>query len=249
MMNTRRARTRATAASLVLVLMLGAIAGCATAVPAEAPQPTVSGLDGVRRIVVVTSRDSRFATIQTSSDATRVLDQVMKFLPYGPNSWFTVPAGWIARWAMTSLFDTPSTSNALQGVTPGLVVADAFARTLRLSQPLDHIIAVEGEPTGDTRRNADAIVRLTVSAWGVVPVRDGNPQLVAGFADVRAQMVRTETGALIWEHQEDVTDPERLPLDELSRDRALSRARLVDVLERAGRRLANELVYARGGRN
>jgi hypothetical protein len=66
-----------------------------------------------------------------------------------------------------------------------------------------------------------------------------HPPQVAGFADVRVEMVRRETGVVVWEHEEDVTHPERFSLDALSKDRVV-----VNVLERAGRRLANEVVYA-----
>jgi hypothetical protein len=71
-----------------------------------------------------------------------------------------------------------------------------------------------------------------------------HPPQVAGFADVRVEMVRRETGVVVWEHEEDVTHPERFSLDALSKDRALVHEVVVNVLERAGRRLANEVVYA-----
>jgi hypothetical protein len=76
-------------------------------------------------------------------------------------------------------------------------------------------------------------------------VRKGTPQQVAGFADVRAQMVLRETGVVVWEHEEDVTHPERLAVDTVIGNRALAREELMEVLERAGRRLASELIYAR----
>jgi hypothetical protein len=46
---------------------------------------------------------------------------------------------------------------------------------------------------------------------------------------------------VVWAYEEDVTHPERFSLP------ALTSELLNDVLERAGRRVANELVYARGG--
>jgi len=59
-------------------------------------------------------------------------------------------------------------------------------------------------------------------------------------------MVVRETGVVVWEHDEDVTHPERLARD-VARDRGVARQELIEVLEQAGRRLANELVYARNG--
>jgi hypothetical protein len=136
-------------------------------------------------------------------------------------------------------------SAAPRDITPGAVVAEAFARSLQLSGPFDEVVALGREPVGETRRNVDAIVRLTVPTWGLMSVRDGDAPLVAGFADVRAQLVARESGVVLWEHEEDVTHPERFSVETLKRDRALSREELIEVLERAGRRLATEFLYAR----
>jgi hypothetical protein len=116
-----------------------------------------------------------------------------------------------------------------------------------MSGPFDEIVTMDREPVGDARRNADAIVRLSVPSWGFVPVREGDPQLVAAFADVRAEVVLRETGVVAWRHDEDVTHPDRLSLETFTGDRALTREELIGVLERARRRLASELLYARGG--
>jgi hypothetical protein len=146
------------------------------------------------------------------------------------------------------LVDTERTSSTVPpDITPGSVVAGTFARTLLMSGPFDEIVTMDREPVGDARRNADAIVRLSVPSWGFVPVREGDPQLVAAFADVRAEVVLRETGVVAWQHDEDVTHPDRLSIETFTRDRALTREELIGVLERAGRRLASELLYARGG--
>ena len=77
-------------------------------------------------------------------------------------------------------------------------------------------------------------------------VREGEPDLLSAFADVRAQMVLRGTGVVVWEDNEDVTNPERLPLEAFTKDREFTRHELTEVLERAGQRLASELLYARG---
>ena len=129
------------------------------------------------------------------------------------------------------------------------VVAGAFAQTVLASGgPQPQIVVTDREPVGDQRKDADAIVRVAVPAWGVVRVQDGKPPLVAAFADVRAELVLRETGVVLWKHDEDVTHPERLPEGALGGDRAAARERLTEVLERAGRRMGNELVYAMGRR-
>ena len=102
------------------------------------------------------------------------------------------------------------------------------------------------EPIGDDRRGLDAITRVTVPEWGLMRVRAGDPDLLSAFADVRAQMAVPTTGVIVWETSQDMTGPERLPLASF-RDRRFTRQQLVDLLERAGQRLASELLYARNG--
>ena len=232
-------------AALALGLALTITSACATsAPPPTARSRSTVALDGVRRVVVVSSGESRFAVVEGGKESARTIDEVTKRLPFkdilGPIA-RAVYAG--VSWLM----DSDRTSSVPKDVSPGAVVADAFARALQVTGPFNHIAALEREPIGDERRGADAIIRLSVPAWGLMRVREGTANQVAGFADVRAQMVLRETGVVVWEHEEDVTHPERLSLETLTRDRALTRQELVDVLERAGRRLASELVYARNG--
>ena len=233
--------------ALRVLVLIAVLSGCASAPPTSAPRPRLSGaaLDDVRRVVVVTSGESRFAVLERSKEPGRDFDEVMKWLPFKE---IIGPIAKAVYGGVTALIDGGRASTAVpKDVSPGAVVADAFARTLQVSGPFNQIAALDREPVGDERRQADAIVRLSVPSWGLMRVREGSPDLVAGFADVRAQMVLRETGVVIWEHDEDVTHPQRLALDAFTHDRALTRQELVDVLERAGRRLANELVYARGG--
>lgn len=238
------AKLSAAAWALGLALLIGAMTGCVSSPPASPSRPAVA-LDDVRRVVVVASGESRFVVMQEKQEPGRVFDEVLKWLPYKE---IVVPIAHAVYWGITRLIDAERVSAiAPRDVSPGTVVAEAFARTLRLNRAFDEIVPVDREPVADARRNVDAIVRLGVPSWGLVTVREGSPQLVAGFADIRAQMVLRETGVVVWEHEEDVTHPERFSLEALTGDRALARDGLVDVLERAGRRLASELVYGRSG--
>src|SRR5262249_6241492 len=110
---------------------------------------------------------------------------------------------------------------------------------------LQQVTLLDREPVGADRRDADVIVRLAVPTWGLLRVREGKPALVSGFADVRAQVVAPETGAILWEHEEDVTHPDPVTLETFSRDGEFARQEMTDLLERAGRRLASEYLYAR----
>ena len=233
--------------TVVLVLVVAALAGCAASAPAPAPalRPTKAGLDGVRRLVIVASGPSEFAVDQGTKQAPRELDEVLKWLPYQE---IVVPIAKAVYWGITWLFDTARASDTLApDVAPGVVAAEAFARSLMASGgPFYEIVATDREPVGAARRNAEAILRLSVPSWGFVRVREGQPARVAAFADVRAEIVLRETGVVAWQHQEDVTHPEELSLEAVTGNRALARDQLTGVLERAGRRLASEFVYTWG---
>jgi hypothetical protein len=228
---------------LVLVLVSGGLAGCASSVPVPPPRPVGAGLDGLHRVVIVPSGETRFSVVQPSDEPPRELDEILKWLPYRE---ILVPVARAVFWGVTWLMNSARDSGgAPRDITASAVVAEAFARGLQASGPFDAVIPLGQEPVGEARRNVDAIVRLTVPAWGLVSVQDGDAPLVAAFADVRAQLVARENGVVVWEYEEDVTHPVRLAAGALKQDRALSREALIEVLERAGSRLANELVYAR----
>ena len=234
---------------LVVVITLSSFfSGCASSAPAppvaSAPRASVAALDGIRRVVVVSSGESQFSVEPGSREPGAEFESIMKWLPYKE---ILVPVARAVYWGITWLRDDARKSSTMpHDVTPAAVVIEAFARTIVGVGPFDTIAALDREPVGDVRRNADAIVRVSVPSWGLVRVRDAGQGFAAAFADVRAQIVLRENGIVVWEHEEDVTSPGRLPLDSLMSDPTLTREELVDVLERAGRRLGSELLYAQG---
>ena len=236
----------ATTSLVVVALGLAFVSGCASSSPPPAPRPRASNaVADVRRLVVVTTGESKFTVLQETTDPGREFDDVVKWFPFKD---VLVPIARAVYSGLSALINADRAAGTVpKDVVPGAVVTEAFARALQASGPFNQIVATDREPVGDERRRADAIVRLAVPSWGLMRVREGNADAVAGFADVRAQMVLRETGVVVWEHEEDVTQPGRLSLDAFKRDRALTRQELVDVLERAGRRLASELLYARDG--
>lgn len=238
----------ATTSLVALALLVTIVAGCASSAPPPAPRPRPSSaaITDVRRVVVVTTGESKFTIMQEATkESASVLDEVLKWVPY---KGIVIPIARTVYGIVSSMIETDRAADTVpRDVAPATVVTEAFARALQVSGPFNQIVATDREPVGDERRLTDAIVRLTVPSWGLMRVREGDADVVAGFADVRAQMVLRETGVIVWEHEEDVTHPGRLSLDAFKRDRGLTRQELVDVLERAGRRLANELIYARDG--
>jgi len=225
---------------VAIVILATLMVGCASA--AVPTPPRAVALEGLHRVAVVPSGETRFAGVTSSKDPGPELEDILKWLPYKE---VLVPIARLVYRGVSWLMNERENA-APRDVTPGAIVAEAFVRSLRVSGPFDEIVTLEKEPVGDARRNLDAIVRVTVPTWGLLSVREGETPQVAGFADVRAQLVARESGVILWQHEEDVTHPERLTLSALKQDRSLSREELVEVLDRAGRRLASELLYARG---
>jgi hypothetical protein len=231
------------AVAVLLVLIVVVLSGCASTSP---PQPTARPFDNLRQLVVVASGDTTFAVTEHSAEPGRTLDEILKWGSFG--GWWWKPAADLAHRGINWLLQLNRQSDAsagLRGVSPREVVAAAFASTLLASGQYDDISTLTAEPSGDGRRGADAIVRLAVPAWGLMRVREGEPDLHSAFADVRAELVLRGTGVVVWTRTEDVTDLERVPLATFTADPKFTRQQLIDVLERAGQRLASELLYAR----
>jgi hypothetical protein len=233
--------------AVLLALAVLPLWGCASSTPPPTPvaQPAQRPFDNVRRLAVVASGESRFAVLEHSAEPGRTFDEVLKWNAYG--SLFRPLAVLVHQginW-LVGLDRAADTAPDASGLSPRLVVTDAFARALAASGRFDTIRTLEREPIGEDRHGVDAIARLMVPEWGLVRVRAGEPDLMSAFADVRAEMTIPGTGVILWETSQDVTDPERLPLQSFVRDRRFTRQQLIDVLERAGQRLASELLYAR----
>ena len=210
--------------------------------------PAARPFDDVKRVVVVVSGDSSFSIVEHAVEPGRTFDEVIKWLPWVQYQAALRPAAQLLHrginWALGADRSAVAVSS-LQGVSPRLVVADSMAKTLEASGWFTDVRTFDREPTGEDRRNADAIVRVSVPAWGLVRVREGEPGLLSGFADVRGQMAMRGTGVVLWEYREDVTNPEQIPVDAFLGDRQFARQEMIDVLERAGQRLANEMLYSR----
>jgi hypothetical protein len=236
-------------AAVLLVSTIG-LSACAS----STPPPPATGVprDTLQRVVIVGSGDTKFTVTPENAEAARTFDgivsEVVKWMPFRYGM-ILAPLAKAVHSAISSSADAKRTTAAaahVAGVSPRSVVADAFARRLEASGQFSEVRRVEREPAGDERRRADAIIRLTVPEWGLVRVREGKPDLLAAYADVHAQIVLPATGAVVWEHAEDVTHPERLPRAALTGDGDVARHELREVLERAGQQVASEFLYARG---
>jgi len=236
---------RAIPAGLVLVVL--SLAGCASSTPPS--RPAARPFDDVRRVIVVPSGgDSAFAVIEYSAEPGRTFDEILKWIPWLPYQAALRPAAQLVHrginWALEA--DRAATATTrLQGLSPRSVVAESVARTLETTGWFDEVRVVEREPGAEERRGTDALIRVAVPTWGLVRVRDGDEGLLSGFADVRGQMAMPRTGIVLWEESQDVTSPEQIPVDAFLRDGDFARQEMVVVLERAGQRLANELLYSR----
>ena len=237
-------------AVVVVVLAVVAITGCASS--SSVPAPTAAPrFDHVREVAVVVSGESQFSVLDDSAEPGRTFGEILKWPIFGAYEVWLRPLADLVHRGINWLLEGDRKAEAtahLGDASPRTLVAAAFVHGLETSGRFDGIRAYAREPAGEDRRRADAIVRVTVPTWGFVRVRAGEPELVSAFADVRAEMVVPETGVVLWTHTQDVTDPERLPLASFKKDRDFSRQQLIGVLERAGQRLASELIYAQGVR-
>jgi len=233
------------AVAVLLVLVVTAVSGCASSLPA--PRTSTSRpFDDVRQVTIVVSGQSEFAVLDNSAEPGRTFDQI---LPWTGYAGLLKPVAdlvhQVINWFVESDRKADASAN-VRDVSPASFVGRVFEQALRASGRFDDIRLLEGEPADDAQPRPDVVVRVTVLTWGLVRVREGDPDLMSVFADVRAEMVARQTGVALWQDNEDVTGPERLPLKAFTADRAFTRRQLLDVLERAGRRLASELVYAQG---
>ena len=228
----------------LIALLSVVLWGCASSTPPPS-RPAARPFDNVKRIAIVVSGDSRFAVLEHRAQPGKTLDEVLGWAPFGS---LLKPFAMLVHEGINWLVESDrskTTGRHVEGLSPQAAVSIAFAEALAASQQFQEIQMPEREPVGEERRRLDAIVRLSVPAWGLVRVREGDPDLLSGFADVRAELVLRGTGVAVWESREDVTDPERLPLTVFKKDPEFTRHHMLDVLTRAGQRLANELVYAR----
>jgi hypothetical protein len=233
---------------LIVAIAVGLL-GCSASArssPAPSPPPAAArGLDGAQRLTVVAYGESRFTAISHSAEPGRTFDEILKYNPYGPA---LRPIFDLIHQGINWLLELDHAKAAgahVSAVSPRALVAEALVEALEASGRFEQVRALPREPVGEDRRQTDAIVRISVPSWGLVRVRQGDPALVSAFADVRGQVTLRGTGVVVWEAQEDVTGPERLPLESLTRDPEFARQELMDVLARAGRRLASELLYSR----
>ena len=224
----------------VLAIVLLCFWGCASA---PAPRPTAHPFDDVRRLAIIASGESSFSIVGHHAEPGRTFDEILAWYP--TQAWMRPLAKLLHKginWAL-ELDQTATISRRVDDIAPRAIVAAAMAQRLLASGWFDEVRTLEREPTADERR-ADPIVRVMVPAWGLVRVHEGDPDLLASFADVRGYLTIPGTGVVLWEGNEDVTAPEQFPVDSF-KDHDFARQEVVDVLERAGQRLASELMYAR----
>jgi len=236
------------AVAVLSVFVVVAVSGCAST---PSPATTAAPVAHPRQLAVVVTGESKFSVRADDAEPGRTFNEILRWPVFGTDTSWLRPVADLVHRGINWLLASDRAADAkvdLGDLPPRSFVAGAFVRTLEASGHFDEIRAYGHEPVGDDRRRADAIVRVSVPAWGLVRVQDGEPELLSAFADARVEMVAPASGVTLWSASEDVTDVERLPLGVFTGDREFTRQQLIAVLERAGRRMASELVYAHGGR-
>ena len=225
----------------VVAVALLSLWGCAST---PAPAPTAHPFDDVRRLAIIVTGESSLSVVGHDAEPGRTFDEILAWYPTKP--WMRPLADLVHKGINRAreFGRTATISGSIDDIAPRTIVAASIARTLRASGWFDEIRTLDREPTAEDRWRDDAVVRVMVPAWGLVRVRE-DPELLAGFADVRGYLMAPGTGVIRWEASQDVTAPEQFPLDAFKKDHDFARQQLVDILERAGQRLASELMYAR----
>src|SRR5580765_974468 len=182
-----------------LVVSVLLFSGCASSAPSPLP-PVARPFDDIGRVAIVVSGEGNFAIAEDGVEPGRTLDEILKWYPYGGA---LRPVAKLVHRAINRLRNVDAAAAAtrnVDGISPGATVARAMAQTLQASGAFTDVRTLERDPgTQDRAAREDAVlVRVTVPAWGLVRVREGEPGLVSTYADVRAEMIRRETGVVVW---------------------------------------------------
>lgn len=197
-------------------------------------RPTVSHLAGVQRVAVVVAEDGAFTVVKERAKATAT-GAVL----------FGVIGAAVASAANQSMDreETDKMRPGLTGFSPAPALRDAFVEALKGSGRLQ-VEVVDSERTLQGQ-DYDAVIHLTVKEWGVrLPSRAISDKLAA-FAEIQARMTRARSQDMLWDEHEVSLGNGRHDLEAYRADAALLRGELTDMLQSAGYRLANLLIYPR----
>ena len=188
-------------------------------------RPTASHLAGVQRVTVVVKERAK----ATATGA--VL--------------FGVVGAAVATAANHSMDreETDKVRPALGSFSPAAPLRDAFVDALKSSGRLD-VQIVDAERALQPTEH-EVFIQLTIKDWGVrLPSRAISEHLAA-FAEIQARMTRGRSPDVLWDEHEVALGSGRHDLAAYRLDAGLLRTELTDMLQSAGYRLANLLIYPR----
>jgi hypothetical protein len=197
-------------------------------------RPTVNHLAGVQRVAVVVVEDGAFTVVKERAKATAT-GAVL----------FGLVGAAVASAANHSMDreETDKIRPGLAGFSPAPPLRDAFMGALK-SDGRIQVEMVESERALQGKDH-DVIIQLTIKEWGVrLPSRAISDHLAA-FAEIQARMTRARSQETLWDEHEVSLGNGRHDLAAYRHDAALLRSELTDMLQSAGYRLANLLIYPR----
>jgi len=127
----------------VVALTIILLSGCASSdrPPAPRMRPSSAALTDLRRLVVVTTGESRFTVLHGVKEPGRSFDDVVKWLP-GKD--ILAPIARALYSGLSWLIDADRAERTVpRDVVPGTVVAEAFARALQVSGPFNQIVPMD----------------------------------------------------------------------------------------------------------
>src|ERR1041385_4960021 len=119
------------AVAVLLVVVLVAVAGCASTTPPS--RPAAQPIDRVSRLAVVVSGESSFAVVVDSAEPGRTFNEILKWGLWGSDTGWLRPVADLVHRGINWLLDLDRTSDAkvdLGDATPRTVVTAAFVQAL-----------------------------------------------------------------------------------------------------------------------
>lgn len=123
-----------------------------------------------------------------------------------------------------------------------------LAKTLKESVRFSEVQMLDQKLPAAEARKYDAVLTVRIMRWGLRAPAPTESEALAAFAEIQAQMMRVENGETLWEERDTVVGQGRHGLAAYQQDRNLLRQELQDMIEKAGYRVAMQLLYPKEGK-
>lgn len=201
--------------------------------------PRADALREVKKLAVVVADDGSFTVIRERATATGA-----------PAALFGLVGA-----AVAAAYNAQLDRSAAEALSPHLggfssrsELAGILARALKESARFSEVQMLDQEPTAAEARKYDAVLTIRIVNWGLRAPAPTESARLAAFAELQIRMVRVSNSETLWEEQDTVVGQGRYGLATYQQDRNLLRQELQDTIEKAGYRVATQLLYPKEGK-